>query len=212
MGWRDSSSAIAAEAGQYGIRFGSIEAGGRRSPRWFIHCGTCETEVAKGWNAETSPDLMIGNMHRAGWKLQRNRPPICPTCLHPPRSNDNMTTEKKSPGIGPDPKIARRVFALLDEHFDEGTRLYRSGYTDKRIAEEVGTSEELVARTRVAAYGELAEDPIVTGLKDDIQLLRMELDDVRAASIKAHDAMAQKIAAMEEKLVRARVLAHKAAG
>ena len=199
---------VNAKLASFGIGRGMFEVGDQRVHRFQLVCGDCGKTELKGWPVDIDPNGAVANARRQGWTLRRGHDPLCSACSTP-RRDDPMT---KTPAIGPDPKIARKVFALLDEHFDEHTRLYRDGYTDKRIADEVGTSEELVARTRSAAYGELAEDPVISGLRDDVQLLRMELDDLMAGQAKLADAMRLKIDAVEEKLTRAKIVHHKAAG
>lgn len=127
-----------------------------------------------------------------------------------------MTTPKAETAIGPDPKIARLIYASLDEHFDEVRRLYRSGWSDERIAKEIETSPVIVSRIRAAAYGELAEDPKITALRDDLELIRMEVEENVAKAIavanKAADDAREAIRKMQETLARAGVDHHKAAG
>lgn len=77
----------------------------------------------------------------------------------------------------PTPKISHAVFQALDDKFDPQKRLYRLGYTDARIAGECNTSEEVVAFLRRETFGELAEDPRLSSLRDDIELYRMEAAD-----------------------------------
>lgn len=77
--------------------------------------------------------------------------------------------EEMTPAIGPDLKIARRVYGLLDDHFDDQKRVYRPSWSDAAVADAAKTSEELVARIRREAYGELAEDPFVTNAKRDMR-------------------------------------------
>lgn len=73
---------------------------------------------------------------------------------------------------GPNPKIARRVYQLLDDTFDETTGLYARGYSDEMVAKELDVSIDLVVKTRREAYGELAEDPIVDELTESVNELR----------------------------------------
>lgn len=78
------------------------------------------------------------------------------------------------PVIAPAPKISHAVFQCLDGVFDPAKRLYRSGYTDQRVAKECGTSQEVVAYLRTETFGQLAEDPRISAIRDDLELLRME--------------------------------------
>lgn len=95
----------------------------------------------------------------------------------------NMLTQPKMPT--PSPKITHAVFQLLDSVFDPAKRLYKSGYTDQRVARECGTSEEVVLYLRVETFGQLAEDPRISTIRDDLELLGMEAAEKFAALQKA---------------------------
>jgi hypothetical protein len=138
--------------------------------RWEIVCSACDYREAKGWGPRTSPAIMVHNFRRLGWTAGRGTKPLCPSCSRRPEVKDQ-------PVVGPSPKIARRVFGLLDDHFDETTKRYRAGYSDERIAKEADTAIELVMRLRREAYGELAEDPKITELRDEIELVKLGFED-----------------------------------
>lgn len=95
----------------------------------------------------------------------------------------NMLTQPKMPT--PSPKITHAVFQLLDGVFDPAKRLYKSGYTDQRVARECGTSEEVVLYLRVETFGQLAEDPRISNIRDDLELLGMDAAEKFAALQKA---------------------------
>jgi broad-specificity NMP kinase len=104
--------------------------------------------------------------------------------------------------IGPDLKIARRVMALLDEHFDETLRLYRGGWSDQKIADSATVSAEAVKTIRREAYGELSEDQEVTDLREEIELLKIWAEDetkkLFAESMIRIDALEAKLAMMTQ--------------
>lgn len=89
-----------------------------------------------------------------------------------PQAKEEETIMKN--GLTPSPKITHAVFQLLDGVFDPLKRLYKSGYTDQRVAREAGTTEEIVAYLRNETFGALAEDPRISNMRDDLELLRME--------------------------------------
>lgn len=82
----------------------------------------------------------------------------------------NMSAQQPTPT----PKITHSVFQCLDGVFDANKRLYKNGFSDARVAKECGTSEQVVAYLRTETFGELAEDPRYSALRDDIDLLAME--------------------------------------
>lgn len=89
-----------------------------------------------------------------------------------PQAKEEETIMKN--GLAPSPKITHAVFQLLDSVFDPLKRLYKSGYTDQRVARDTGTTEEVVAYLRSETFGALAEDPRISSMRDDLELLRME--------------------------------------
>jgi len=167
--------------------------------RWTVVCQGCGTPSAHGWPTATSPTNMARNMVRLGWIVDR-KVQKCLECIEKERP-------VKAPVIaGPDPKIARRIYAALDEHFDEAKRLYRSGWDDLKVAASLEVSAEIVIRIRKEAYGDLAEDPIFQTLRDDLEMLRMEGAELgirMASQIEEHHA---KITALEVRIASAPAL------
>lgn len=116
-----------------------------------------------------------------------NRPPptpprlwIVPPNLHAAAPMPTVIPTVENPVNKPNvaPKIMHAVFQQLDVVFDAQKRLYHSGWTDQRVAKECGTSDDVVTYLRYETFGELAEDPRIKSLRDDIALLGMQLDEV----------------------------------
>jgi len=93
----------------------------------------------------------------------------------------------------PKPKIAHAVFQQLDAVFDSEARLYKNGYTDQRVAQDCGTSEDVVAYLRKETFGDLAEDPRISSLREDLELARLEMLDVLKKMNGLYDALASRI-------------------
>jgi len=61
-----------------------------------------------------------------------------------------------TPSITPQSVSAlRKVFALLEDHFDPAKGCYSSGYSDERIAKETNISVDGVKKYRVDGFGKL---------------------------------------------------------
>lgn len=103
--------------------------------------------------------------------------PVNPT--PPPQLSVPFVEIKMSNKPSPTPKITHAVFQQLDAVFDGAKRLYKHGWSDARVAKECGTSEDVVQYLRFETFGELAEDPRIQAIMDDIQLLSMQFDDVK---------------------------------
>ena len=66
--------------------------------------------------------------------------------------------------------IERKVYALLESHFDDKTRAYMDGYSDVTVAEKVGCSVDFVIAKRLKGYGEI-EDPRLSSYRAEYKAL-----------------------------------------
>jgi len=210
---------IAAEAVDYGfhkVKAAAANVGGNpHALAWQIVCGGCGARYKAAWSPDTSAAIMVRNMHKKGWDVSAKKAPACPTCIHkakviPMTAKANggaslgeasavkfLPPGEKAEFTSPAPRIQRAVFSLLDDRFDEGTHLYRDGWTDERVAKEVGTTPDVVKRLRIeGGYGELAEDPRVSALKDDLVLLRLEVEEHVKAFNRKVDDLASRVAGL----------------
>lgn len=98
-----------------------------------------------------------------------------PTPVHssPPQPAPVMHTHAQELS----PKAYVAVVHKLDQVFDKTARRYQQGYTDLRVAEECGAVLAQVVELRTLAYGELAEDPRIAGLRDDVMQLTQLLQE-----------------------------------
>jgi hypothetical protein len=55
--------------------------------------------------------------------------------------------------------------SLLDKHFDDGDGAYLDGWTDQKIADQVGAPRALISKLREVAYGPIRVDPELVGLR-----------------------------------------------
>lgn len=78
------------------------------------------------------------------------------------------STTAPADDVQPAPKIAREVYRILDENFDEEGHRYRNGYDDDKVAAEAGCHVSVVQRVRIGAYGELVEDVRLSALRNDM--------------------------------------------
>jgi hypothetical protein len=145
-------------------------------------CGNCHDVRTRSWGNAAPVDLVEKGFKSLGWRLKAGKSPVCAACLKEDHVALTIVHDRKSlPDLPPateNHKLNRRVYALLDDHFDEEKKLYRPGWDDAAIATSADTSIMNVERIRRGAYGELAENPMVQSLKDDIELTRMELDEL----------------------------------
>ena len=188
-----SNHAIREQAAALGFTLKRIQPGpqgGRPATRWSCTCSKCGHEGTFAWAVNTSPAYMVQNIEQAGWFHSR-RQRICPNCI------EEAKEARKMNKIEPvsNPKLQRKVFALLDDHFDEDRKLYKAGWSDKKVAEAADTSEQFVINVRRGAYGELAEDPAVTAI-------RAEIDELRREAHSMSDELLDRMGKIEDKITQ----------
>ena len=162
---------------------------------WYVNCSVCNAESVVGAAHNTPPHLVATHFSKRGWNVGFKQPPICPDCQKANRMTKTLSIPTPTlqtapdpkiapdpklapdPRIAPDPKLARKVYAALDERFNETTRTYAAGWSDERVARELSVALPLVVGIRTSAYGELAEDPRIAKLREDVEFLRMEFEE-----------------------------------
>lgn len=107
--------------------------------------------------------------------------------------------ETNAENMSADARRAHRlVIAALEDYYDEREHVYRKGYSDRRIADELKISEESVAKTREDFFGPLAPDtPLeVQLMADSIKSMRVAVEDSYRAAIAAVEAQENKLEAL----------------
>lgn len=186
--------ALVADAATINVHPKRIHFGDRMAIKWVSTCQCCETERAWGWPDNTSTRFMLQNMERAGWTYDKKLGLVCDVC------NEKAASKEMSKVDSINPKLQRKVFNLLDDHFDEDKRLYRAGWSDKKIADEAQTSEQFVTSLRKGAYGELAEDPAITMIRADINALSNEAKAIADQMLNRMGEIEAKITQLRERL------------
>ena len=165
---------------------------------WRLTCGCGESEQWT-WGV-IPPNVMIRNVHRQGWLTKYRKTPTCPKCNGVHKMSVQPQIPLPQSQLGPDPKLARKIYAALDDHFDEVKRLYKGIATDATIAKEIGTSETIVARIRTEAYGELAEDPALQSARDQLEVMKLEISEWRTKMIEQASKMLAEVESIRNSL------------
>lgn len=192
-----SASNIIAEAAELGLEVRRPEG----LPAHYVTvCRKCQEETGHSYPLTFQPHVMATKLRNRGWSISRKEKPMCPKCMARERSERVGMKVADHITWSTNPKIARKVYGLLDDHFNEETKLYRSGWNDAKIAKEIDISVEVVLRIREEAYGRLAEDPAMQSLRDDFEMLKMELADYQLKVSKDIAVMFEKIADAEKRI------------
>jgi hypothetical protein len=187
---------IEAEAASYGVVRTTDKTG---RTRYEIMCGFCSKRDSMFHSSINHIEQIMTHFTKRNWIFNYHESPLCSTqCMRSAkqakrdeRKEEEMTnkhhiTEATITGghsvtvvppvvaskiIESNAKISRRVITLLNEHFDTDKRLYSLGWSDERIRQEADASLDFVIKTRRDAYAELAENPEVSNLREDIKAL-----------------------------------------
>lgn len=174
---------------------------------WSITCA-CGARNSKAWAPARPIEQMLKQFRRADWSVYHNRNPVCPDCIRPERKEITMTpgviklTPLPTPATGPSLKLMHTVFTKLDEVFEEGKGRYLPDWSDEKVADATGASLAFVIKARLDVHGELVpvEDAAVVRMRDELELLRMERDEI----VKTFDARIAFVATEFEKFAAAR--------
>lgn len=153
-----------------------------------VTCDECAETAEWRMSRMPPPDILKKHFVVRGWELRKK--PRCPECVK--KREKKMT---KAPNLTPVPstpdgvsaseaaKRARRmVYMALEDYYDEGRRAYKAGYSDKKISEETGASEAIVAQIRQQDFGPLGPPDEFTEIYASVAELKARLDKLAVSN------------------------------
>lgn len=87
----------------------------------------------------------------------------------------------------------RKVFQLLEDHFDGTEGQYKNEYTDDRIAKETGISKDAVKQYRQNAFGKIKPPT-------ELQLIRMDLAELEKFALTTESEIKSKVKELTNRL------------
>lgn len=165
-----------------------------RRRTWRASCSKCNSHHEIDFSPSTpNPEMIFKRFRQAGWTLAKRHKTTCPddhrkvkpvanrTDNPPMHASDavgsgykGMAGNSDTPAVAivpGDPKLARKLFALLDEVFDDKSRTYAKGQSDATVAHALSVSETYVKKVREEAYGKIAEDPVLAEIRKELRSL-----------------------------------------
>jgi hypothetical protein len=145
-------------------------------------------------NARMPPEAIAKKMMQKGWTVGSHL--LCPKHSRKPKKAANdapqqheeeeiMVTPTPPAPKPPAPTVAARearrlAIAGLDEGYDITNERYKSGWSDKKIADECGIGEAAVAKLREELYGPLGEPAELVALRSELAALDKKGDAIAA--------------------------------
>ena len=74
------------------------------------------------------------------------------------------------------------VYMALEDYYDEAKKAYKPGYSDKKISEETGASEAIVAQIRQQDFGPLGPPSEFAEIYASVTELKARLDKLAVAN------------------------------
>ena len=95
-----------------------------------------------------------------------------------------------------------RIRELLDKYFDDELGMYAKGYTDQRIAEEVGNLPwAIVSRVREVGWGPIRVTEQLVEARQEVELLKEQITKQEADYRGLLEVMQQDIVATRNKVI-----------
>lgn len=152
-----------AEMDKYGLVHNARVDNGQHVHAMAICCHGCGGTAERVYRMAPSPKEVANQFRRMGWALDWKKSK-CPACIERERQEKRMTDQTAN-GM----KHTRMVMAALEERFDENNGRYReSTDSDKKVADNLGLSEQLVKSIREKAFGPLKPPSEVEELGNEI--------------------------------------------
>ena len=168
-----------------------------RRPVARFKCDSCsaiaDVQLRNGQNL--NPTLAAQALVRRGWSADAycRQPVRCSACIEAKRSAHNdvnselVKVARKVANMNAQPIAIRdatteqrgKMRQLLDKYFDCDDGCYLDGWSDQKIAEQVGVPRLIVERSREASYGPILVTLALLETRKELAAIR---DDLRAAN------------------------------
>ena len=154
-------------------------------------------------NKKLPPEMVAKKMMEKGWTVgsrilcpKHSRKPKKAANDAPPQHEEEEIMVTPAPAAPPPPsptmaaREARRLaIAGLDEGYDITNERYKSGWSDKRIADECGIGEAAVAKLREDMYGPLGEPAELAAMRAELGALTEKVQTALAGFEKEFGAL-----------------------
>jgi len=201
--------------------FAKLNAGPRDT--WGLTCGACgviATVSGQNFGKDMAQDILPKKFRAMGWEVgKRDKDDRCPSCVkrdRDARRRARLTVVEQEPPVSKSTFLAqaleavaaheakqpremsrderRLIFAKLDEVYLDEKRGYDNGWSDKRVADDLGVPRAWVARIRDENFGPENTNPEARALVAEAKAI---LSDSKALLDRV-DGLQRRIEAIEK--------------
>ncbi len=150
-----------------------------------VQCSSCGAVSEVRHKIDAPPDRVRQSFEQKGWKTPKPRLWSCPDCARPRRKTEEykkfsrpeqleildmnkapIKQEHIAAAREPTAKECKAVFELAGGYFKDGK--YDSGWSDRRVADELKMPPAVVAKAREEFFGPIKGDPELEAAKSDL--------------------------------------------
>lgn len=181
---------------------------GQSHKTYTLTCGKCGV-VSSGLVC----DLVPKKFQQRGWEVGRREvDDRCPNCVEEAKKrSERKVIQMPQPELKPEPprqmtrEDKRLIIAKLDEVYDGEDRGYGSGWTDERVAKDMGIPRAWVSEIRVDLFGDLEmNEDIRAAAAREVTDMHKRLQDAMKDFEKAQKAAVQIFAEVQSDLKKMR--------
>lgn len=185
--------------------------GGRRIPAVIAccsQCGTTEKISANNHSGSIPPEAAANRFRHNGWFIaNKDGKDICPKC-QAEKKNTKVVKEsnvvelavKAEPPRQMTKEDRRLIFAKIDEVYLDESKGYSSGWSDKKVASDLGVPSAWVRTIREENFGTEGANEELISLIAEAREVERQIREIDAGLVKALKAAEQASAALYVKI------------
>lgn len=160
-----------------------------------VKCSQCREEdfVIQNGRSRMPPDAIHRKFSQAGWAIGRKASDdMCPACVAKKvenRKERHMDKQQNKPAVVAVPPRQmsrddrRLIFAKLEEVYVSETVGYAPGWTDEKVATDLGTPRAWVETIRDENFGPLKDNAETRKLLSEVESLETQVKAIEAKAV-----------------------------
>lgn len=156
-------------------------------------CGTTSSIGTKAGGSHLPPDAIQKKFEQKGWSIGANpKWDVCPDCARKQKAALLKIVHSVEKEVSDQPRIMGRddrrvIFAKLDEVYLDEQRGYERGWSDQRVASDLGVPRKWVEVIRQENFGSIAANEDMSEFLSQAEALCKEAREALAEARKARE-------------------------